>query len=212
MPQTQARTVKPKWSLYDITANNVEHDLFENAIVEFTDIAGIEITYHIRDETISMDSLYGETTNVAYTNSFDTKLIYELTEEVTMTTGFGIVSEDLVQFGFMPIFIWKRDVSTVYDPKPGDVVQTLWNNRNYEVVDVGLEAHIFQLDKRIYEFILKPYRFSEQSDTAKAILKSPDSTLSDPISAYGENTEIEEMSNDIFDYEAEDIDSSVYGF
>lgn len=204
------RLIKPKWELYDITEENIEHKLFEDYIVEFTDISGIKINYYIRDESIEMDTLYGESVNTAYSDAYSTKLIYEVTDEVSITNSFGIVSEEMIQYGFIPKFTYGRDVSIEYDPKPGDVIKTLWNDRSYEIIDVGEEAHIFQLKKMVWEFILKPYRYSEQSDSAKSILKTPDSTLSDPITAYGNNEWIEEESDDIDTYS--DVDSSVYGY
>ena len=57
-------------------------------------------------------------------------------------------------------------------PMAGDVIKTLWNNRNYEVVDIGAEQAIFQGKKLVWEFILRPYRFSEQSLMAEEIHRS----------------------------------------
>jgi hypothetical protein len=234
-----SRLMKPKWELYDIN-DNIEHELFEDYIVEYTDIAGIKIDYYCReDNRINVDYLYGEPLHqhLIYSNPHRTKFIYEPTEEPTMTTPFGIYSEDMVQFAYIPKFTFSRDVSASYVPKPGDVVKTLWNNRNYEVVDVGEEDKIFQLDKKIWEFILKPYRFSEQSDDAKDIVnftrrdefgnQYDPSSLTTPLSAFGDNAltydvtdndtepndwnveEIEEESDEIHDY---DVDTSIYGY
>lgn len=200
---------KPKWELYDIHGNP-EHELFNSTVVEFTDIAGIVIEYYIRDQSIEMDRLYGETTETAYLSPKTTKLIYELTEEVSMTNTFGIVSEEMIQYGFIPKTTFSRDVSASYDPKPGDVVKILWNNRAYEIVDVGEEAHIFQLKKMIWELVLRPYRVSSTSDSANVISSDLDSTLTQPLTAYGDNEWIEEESDKIDEYS--DVDESVYGF
>ena len=42
-------TTRPLWDLHQIEGN-VEHDLFQSLIVEFTDISGIKIKYYIREE------------------------------------------------------------------------------------------------------------------------------------------------------------------
>ena len=204
--------IKPKWQLYDIEDTNPEYELFDSTIVEFTDISGIIIQYFIRKETVSMDQLYGESTNTEYYDPLNTKIIYEVTEETTIINSFGISSEDMIQYAFMPKTTYTRDIRNTYDinPKPGDVIKTLWNNRAYEIADVGEEAHIFQLRKLIYEFILKPFRFSEQSESAKVPLKSPDSTYTSPITGYGDNEYVEEESDDVDTYG--DVDTSVYGF
>jgi len=206
---TSSKLIKPKWEIYDIE-NNVEHELFSEYIVEFTDISGIKIEYYIRNEDIVMDQLYGESVNTAYLDAKESKVIYEPTAEITMTTGFGINSDDSIQYASMPKFTFTRDVSAGYDPKPGDVIKTLWNNRAYEIADVGEEDRIFQLKKMIWDFILKPFRFSEQSDSAKDISPDLDNTLTTPITAYGDNEYIEDKVDDSGVYN--DVDTSIYGF
>jgi len=208
------------WELYDV-ASNVEQDLFKQYISEFTDIAGIKIYYYIRDENIVMDDLYGESVNTSYLTPLETKIIYDVTEEPTMTTGFGINSEDQIQYALIPKYTFTRDVSAGYHPKPGDVIKTLWNNRIYELADVDEEAHIFHLNKQIWSFILKPFRFSDQSQTSGDNVGPDDitrfnrdpspvldpNTNSEPLTAYGDNEFIESESNEILDY-----DGSVYNF
>ena len=166
--------IKPTWQLHDLN-NNPEHELMRDYIVEFTDIAGIEIWYYVRDESrVEIDHIYGEPkyVNTLYRTPVLTKLLYEVTEEPGLTSTFGINSEDMVQYASMPKFTWSRDVSAVGLPKPGDVIQTVWNTRSYEISDVGEEERIFQLNKLVYDFILRPYRFSEQSDSAGDIFEA----------------------------------------
>jgi len=201
---------RPAWELYHPQDGNIEHDLYYSVIVEYTDISGIKVNWFIRDESIEMDRLYGESTNTGYLGPYKTKLVYDVTEEPTMADPFGIVSIDVIQYGFIPKSTFTRDVSAGYDPKPGDVIQTLWNERSYEIVDVGAEGSIFQLKKLVWELILKPYRVSDQSESAMDISYDIDSTLSQPLTAYGDNEWIEDESNDIDLYS--DVDSSIYGF
>jgi hypothetical protein len=147
-----------------------------------------------------------------------------------MTTSFGIVSEDTIQYAFMPKHIYNRDVAVPlgltdpngdHQPRPGDVIRTVWNNRAYDVVDVHEESHIFQANKAIWEFILKPYRFSEESVAASGISpfdrpptedRDKIDVMTTPLSAYGNNEYIEGQSDTIFDYPDEDVDTSIYGY
>jgi len=188
----------PEWELYHINGNP-EHDLQDSVVVEYNDIAGIKIEYYIRDESIEMDQLYGESVNTGYIGPYNTKIIYEVTEEPTVTDTFGITSVDVIQYGWIPITTFSRDVSASYDPKPGDVLRTIWNERSYEIVDVGKEGAIFQLNKNVYEFILKPYRFSDQSESAADVSFDVDGdTYTEPLTAYGgENAYITEQSDSI---------------
>jgi len=204
------RLIRPTWDLHDIH-DNIEWDLYQDYIVEFTDISGIIIDYYRRDTTIPMDQLYGESTNTEYLTPIETRLIYDVTEEATITSNFGIYSEDHIQYAMIPRFTFERDMdNTTIAPIPGDILVTRWNNRAYEIVDTGEEEKIFQLSKMIYELILKPYRFSEQSESAKPPLIDKDETLTSPITAYGENDWIEDESDEIDDYG--DVDSGVYGY
>lgn len=234
------KLAKPKWDLHHLQ-NNVEHDLFESVIVEFTDISGIEILYYIRDQQVKKDYFYGESDRTRYLEPKQTRLIYEPTEEPSLTTGFGIYSEEVISFASIPKLTLTRDVSAGYHPKPGDAIITLWNDRAYEIADVAEEEKIFQLKKMIWGFVLRPYRFSEESESAERIARfnrdpSPPldtdrdkvdgvddddptipvretGTLTTPLTAYGDNKELEDESDEIFDYDSDvDIDSAIYGF
>jgi hypothetical protein len=220
-----ARQRRPEWQLYDIY-HNIEHDLFEGYITEFTDIAGIVCDYYIRDRRVELDTLYGESTNTNYLKPLKTKLIYEPTEEPTLTRGFGISTEEVIQYASIPKFTFTRDVSAGYHPVPGDVLVTPWNNRAYEIADVAEEEHIFQLRKFIWGFILRAFRFSDQSDGAVGLqttvgakepfrdFRDPTNkdidTFTEPLTAFGDNEWLEGQSEEIFDYEG--IDTSVYGY
>ena len=216
-----SKLIKPKWNLHHLQ-DNVEHDLFESVIVEYTDISGIECLYYIRDEALQKDYLYGESDRTRYlTPPMKTRLIYEPTEEPTLTTGYGIYSEEVISFASIPKLTLTRDVSAGYHPKPGDAIITIWNNRAYEVADVTEEEKIFQLKKMIWGLVLRPYRFSEESESAEEISRfnrdpSPEldtDTLTTPLTAYGDNEELEEESDEIFDYSKNiDIDSEIYGY
>ena len=201
----------PTWEIYDISDENQEHDLFDSVIVEFNDIAGFKINYYILNPYITYDPLYGESTERNYLGPYETKVVYDVTEEVTMTNTFGIVSEEMIQWAEMPKTTFSRDVSAGYNPKPGDVLVTPWNTRAYAVVDVSEEAKIFQLKKMIWGFVLKPFRFSasDEDGLSDAILSDDiDETLTDPLTAYGDNVWIEDEADSI----ATVSDSDVYGY
>lgn len=219
-------TTKPQWELHHLQGN-VEHDLFESVIAEFTDISGIICKYYIRDESRTKDYLYGEYPATRYFGPYETKLIYEPTEEPTLTTGFGINSEEVISWTSIPKFTFSRDVSAGYHPKPGDALITLWNDRAYELADIHEEEKIFQLKKMIWGFVLRPYRFSDESDSARAIFRGvrpptdPKSvnqrtnldTTTEPLSAFGDNDHLEGESDEIFDYDANpDYDTNIYGY
>jgi hypothetical protein len=216
------KLTKPQWELHHLDGN-VEHDLFESVIVEYTDISGIKCKYYIQDPDRVNDYLYGEAVASRWFGPYETKLIYEPTEEPTLTTGFGITSEEVISFASTPKWTVTRDVSAGYHPKPGDVIVTTWNNRAYEIADVHEEEKIFQLKKFIWGFVLRPFRFSDESSsgreifrgtrqpTSDSVVNDRKSTMSSPITAFGDNDALEDESDDIFDYGGS-YDSKVYGY
>ena len=211
--------MKPKWDLHHLNGNP-EHDLFVSAITEFTDISGVVCQYWIRDESRPKDYFYGEHDVTRYWGPYETRLVYEPTEEPTLTTGFGINSEEVIAFASVPKFTFTRDVSAGYHPKPGDAIVTEWNDRAYEIADFAEEEKIFQLRKLVWNFVLRPYRFSEESDSARQISRftrrptDPEltDTMTTPLTAFGDNEDIEDESDEIFNYEDEGIDKAIYGY
>jgi len=221
---TDIQTTKPLWNLHQLQGN-VEHDLFQSIIVEFTDISGIVSDYYIRSEQGKKDYLYGENMHTGYLGPYETKLIYEPTEEPSLTTGFGINSEDVISWSSIPKWTLTRDVSAGYHPKPGDAIVTIWNNRSYEIADIHEEEKIFQLKKMIWGLVLRPYRFSDESESARTIFRGTRlptdqnnvnrrtdlDTTTEPLSAFGDNDPLDKESDDIFDY-GPDYDTNIYGY
>ena len=163
----------PLWNLYDVTEGNPEFCLYDSVITEFTDIAGFKIMYY-RAKT-DMDQLYGEDANQDFYDPIETKLFYEPTEEPMIINQFGWKNDDTIQYSLVPKGIFLRDVAggdEAIIPKPGDVIKALWSGRNYEIVDLGDMQSIFLANRLVWEFILRPYRFSEESDKAEEIYRS----------------------------------------
>lgn len=192
---------KPKWSLYDLQ-HNPEHDLLQGYIMEYTDIFGIKVLYYRRTESTPYDPLYGEHTNTEYDEGIETKLIYDVGEEPNLWSSFGMFGGDIITT-HIPQGTWKRDISQTLTPMIGDVLHIEWLDREFEIVHVDDDDRIFQLKKMIYILVLRPYRFSEQSDSAAEIY-----TETMPMSGFGENAWIETESDTIDAYT--DVDDSVY--
>ena len=200
-------TSKVSWDLYESQdEDNPEHDLFVQTVLEYNDIAGALVEYYIRYDADNTDRLYGETPEQIYAVARETKVIYTPTEELSILNAFGITSDETIQYMYIPHATFKRDISDTTDPMPGDVVKTPWNSRSYEIVDVGQEAKIFMFRKHVWELIMRPFRFSEESDWSREAA----STETPAISAWGDNSWLETESDSIDDYS--DVDSSIYGF
>lgn len=218
------------WNLEHLY-NNPEHSLFESLVDEFTQISGFSVDYYIVKQNINKDKLYGEfNRNITYYDSLRTKMIYEVTMELTSYQTFGMFPQDEIQYIYIPKISFNRDIKdgllnrdgiSIVKPQVGDVIHTLWNNYKYIVVDVGMEDKIFQGKKLIYEIILKPYEYSKTSEEETDMVGSDPfdigfeilDNVSDPLSAGRENEWIEKQSEEIFDYDSDsNVDSDYYGY
>jgi hypothetical protein len=132
---------------------------------------------------------------------------------------FGMIATDQI-IGHIPQSVFIRDVSYTTLPKPGDVVKVGWYTddfttdytnmgRTFEIVHVAQDQAIFQLRSLVFVLYLKPYRFSEESDSAREI-SSDLSTELPGISAFGDNDWIKTESDALSAYDG--IDKAIYGF
>lgn len=215
------------WNLLEIDENNPEYELYKSLIEEFTQISGWPIKYYVKIESENLDPIFGEDPTAEYSDGYETKLVYEPTEETNILDSFGITSEEVIAYMQMPKSMFISDIEDEYlsdypdvnelKPKVGDCIRTLWNNKLYEIVETGSEQKIFQGRKMIWEFVTRPYRHSEESDSADSMLfENPDeglfpdeniTTETAQLSAYGDNELIDDESD--FD---EDPDTAIYGF
>jgi len=224
---TCGTSATPEWDLFD-QSEDCEAKLFSSVVSEFTNIAGFPIKYY--KSLANMDQIFGEDPINNYTDPVEFKLIYEPTDETGVIQSFGFSSMDMVQYAQVPKQIFSGALSDIFEtyhisgdciqPHVGDVITTLWNQRNYEIVDIGSEDAIFMGQKHIWQLILKPFRFSEQSEKSKDIYLNTnidsieiieeemenDSHISDE---YGDNEIIEDESDEIDDYK--DVDESFFG-
>jgi len=215
---------QPLWDLFDDGLHDdYEDSFFDSVASEFNDIGGFPVEYYVKLVPDDIDDIYGEDPNEEFEGPYRTKLVYQPTDEASILDMFGITSDDTLEYAMITKSIFERDVINEYGdyeyvPKPGDVVKTLWNNKMYELAYVGSEQKIFHGVKMIWDFIMKPYRHSEESDSVNDMLfDTPDSddfptinvtTESEKLSAYGDNTVIQEESDNINQTQ----DSSIYGY
>lgn len=229
------------WKTYDVV-ENPEWKLAESVALEFCDIAGINCTYYLQNLDIEPDTLYGETQNKEYLEGKNTKVVYEVGEIQTTYSMFGMIAQDQLVI-HIPQATYRRDISQTIPPKPGDAIvipfyrdapfmeQTREGinpdydglcGRAFEIIHVAEDQNIFQLRSVVYSLYCIPYRYSEESDSARNISMDIDD-LYDPhcayqrfpetetpsITAFGDNDWIEDKSEEIDEYQ--DVDRSIYG-
>lgn len=224
-------SAKPQLETYNIITNP-EYQLAENIAAEFTDISGIKCIWHQKDLSITSDYLYGETQDIEYLEGKPTKILYEVGEIPTIYSMFGMVATDQI-VAHIPQSVYRRDVSTTRPPTVGDVIivphyrdlpfMTTLSGRTFEIIHTAEDQAIFQLRSLVYSLYMIPYRFSEESESARNVSMDVDD-LYDPtnafqrfpetdtpsITAFGDNSEIQTDSDALSAYDG--VDTSIYGY
>lgn len=232
----------PAWELHDTSLCNPEDALFSSLICEVTDIAGWDV--EVRVLLTNDDKLFGEDANARLTPPARTKAAFEPSEESSILNMWGLSWNDTMQFIVIPKSMYTRDMRDLYrstpelvgkpiQPKVGDIIRTVFNDRSYEVTDVGSESVIINAKKFVWELIVKPFRFSEQSESHREVYRGED--IEDPFEftdtltqdptggivpqnnfardTYGDNDFVEEKSEQIDDYrDVVDPDRASFGY
>ena len=222
---------RPEWRYYDISDDNPEHYLFDSIINEFCMISGFEIFYYL--PLFNWDNLYGEDPNTNLSERIVSKLIYQPQDENNIIETFGITSDETLSFAVTPKTMFTEDCSAVWystpsisandiHPIPGMLIHTVWNDRLYEVVNVGDYQTIHQARKPVWEMILRPFRYSHQSiEHHQLLINSPSGSYNEPISAsdgtliyddllmFSDNEMIKEESDLVDSYS--DVDMTQFG-
>jgi len=204
----------PEWSMYDIEPTNQEHDLFESTIVEACDIFGIPVYYYCVNP--DFDTIYGEDQNLKYYTPSLIKMIYTPGEEPALYGPWGMLSDEIVERIRVPKYTFIRDIAASDEPHIGDVIRVPWNKGKtaeskemiYEVTHVDEEDNIFQTKKFAWELTLRPMRGSEDENEVD-LSGELDSV---PISAFGDNAEIETEGDAIDDYSTLPNVDELYGY
>ena len=229
---------KPNWSMYD--QESCEHNLYKSTLCEITDISGFAIEYYVLNP--KQDYLWGEDPNSNLSYPSLTKCIYAPETETTILEVFGLTFDDNLQYMTLPKALFARDLNMVFmdtlgpsafvQPRMGDVVRTLWNDRHYEISAIDEEQDIFMAKKFTWNLVLRPYRFSEQSSTHREVHTGlPDDPFASIVSGgyeqpilgeedeliehtyfekmFGDNNNIENESEEI--HQHRDPDESAFG-
>jgi len=216
------------WNMYDTSPTNPEHALFLSNLCEITDISGFPIEFRLL--LPKNDWLWGEDPNNRLSYPSFTKAIYAPETETNLLDMFGLTADDTLQYISIPKAIFTRDLSMLYTdtlgpsafvkPRVGDILKTIWNNRNYEVVNISEEDNIFLAKKFVWDMIVRPFRFSEQSDEHREVHTGlPDDPFETIVPGpsgdviqnnyatemFGDNNNIDEESDKIYDYDDEGI-------
>lgn len=135
------------------SAYECEQNLYESLLTEAYNKRGVPCEYYLTSFDTDYNPVFGEDGNREFIRSFPVMTYYELPKELELWSKFGIEGLDNFQMSMS-----KRHFSAACQandneytrPKVGDVIKANYNDRFYEIIDVGEEEQIFLQKKHTW--------------------------------------------------------------
>jgi hypothetical protein len=181
----------PNYQYFVKTGSQYENEknLYDLLLTESYNKFGVRGQYYITTYDTNYDKIYGEDGNRRFTRKFDIMTYYELPKELELWSKFGI--EGLDNFKMYMSKLHYRAARTngnySYDvPRIGDVINIVYNNRYYEIIDISEEEEIFLQRKHSWTLTVQVFKDDHMS---------LDNSLSaDDLTNYINQTDIFDLS------------------
>ena len=173
-----------------------ERELYQYLQLEVYNMFGVEILFCQTTYNKKYDKVFGEDGDRVVIDMWPVMSFFPLPKEDKVWSKFGI--EGMNNFSVMISKLHFEGETGGYIPRIGDIIQTKFDDKLYEVTEVKEDAPMFFLSKRYsWELIVRPSKI-EQS-----IGLSP-SLSATPIAKYYDVADIFDI-RDVVDVEKEDI-------
>ncbi|MFW6272689.1 MAG: hypothetical protein ACOC2U_02780 [bacterium] len=180
---------------------NSDSTLYDLLLTESFNKNGLPLVYYVSTYDTNYDKIFGEDNDRRFERKFNCMCYTpDLPKEEQIWTQFGIEGLDNFQ-----LFISQRHfkvVSDDYVPKVGDVIYTKYNNRYYEINDVGQEDNMFLQRKHTWTLTVAPFK-----DNNVSLNPATSATMQDDI---GEITNQDDDLFNISDYVDNEKDDILY--
>ena len=177
---------------FDFTSTN-DRAVFENTLSEAIDIFGIDIEYWVVEFDETKEELYAEDSKPIITEKYSMKASAEyLASEDFMLTKFGLQSTDTMEL-VIPKSKFEEIVGDGAEPKSGDRIKVIYQDRIYTVAEAKEESNIFLQKKFSWLLILNPTDFIGAEVTPN--IGVPDYEEEPPL--FDDNDLIDELDDDV---------------
>lgn len=170
---------------------SADRDLYSTLLTEAYNKFGVPCEYYLSTFDTDHNKIFGEDGNRYFIRKFPVMAYYILPKELELWSKWGIEGLDNFQMSISKKHFSAVCTSGNYEyirPKEGDVIQANYNNRYYEIIDVGEEEEMFLQKKHTWILTVSVF---------KDVNVKPNNSLSaDDISNYTD------QSSDIFDLSA----------
>lgn len=173
--------------------NNPDRSVYENTLAESIEIFGISIEYLMVEYDETKEKLYAEDSKPIITEKYLMKAQAEyLGSEDFMLTKFGLQSTDNMELTISKSK-FEEIVGDGAEPKSGDRVKVIYQDRIYTVAEAKEESNIFLQKKFSWLLILNPTDFIGAEVTPN--IGVPDYEEEPPL--FDDNDLIDELGDDI---------------
>jgi hypothetical protein len=152
---------------YGINYEN-ERNLYELLMTEAFNKHGVRGSFYITTYDTNYDKIFGEDGNRRFVRKVEMMFYYELPKELELWSKFGIEGLDNFKMHVSKKQYRAAITNGGYDfyvPKVGDVINIVYNNRYYEILDSGEEAvnSEFLQKKHAWEFTVGVFKDDHMS-------------------------------------------------
>lgn len=164
----------------NICGNSYEGDreLFQYLQLEAYNLFGVEIYFYETTYNVKYDRVWGEDQDRVITNYWPVMSFFPLPKEDKIWSKFGI--EGMNNFSVNISKLHFNGETSGYIPQIGDLIQTKYDSKVYEVTEVKEDDPMFFLSKRYsWELIVKQFKIENTVTVSPALSASPISKLYD---------------------------------
>lgn len=149
-----------------------DQELVEYLQEEVYDKFGVEIIFYETSYNKKYDRIFGEDNNRHILNYWYVKSFFPLPKEEKTWSKFGIEGMNIFSM-FVSKYAFK-DRTNNYIPQIGDIVQTVFDNKIYEITEVKEETPTFFQSKRYtWEFVVRPFKIEQEISVIPSLSASP---------------------------------------
>jgi len=189
---------RPSKRFGNICSNQFEGDreLFQHLQMEVYNMFGVELNFYKTTYDAKFDRIWGEDHGRLITDYWQVMSFFPLPKEDKVWSKFGI--EGMNNFSVVISKLHFKATTNDYHPQIGDIIQTIFDSKLYEIVEVKEDDPMFFLSKKYsWELIVKPHKIESTINTSPAMSASP-------IAKYYEVSDLFDVRDDV-DIEKPDV-------
>ena len=149
-----------------------DKELVEWLQIEAYNLFGVKIIYYEASYDKKYDRIWGEDSDRQIVNSWNLKSYFPLPKEEKIWSKFGIEGMNTFSM-FVSKKVFKHFTND-YIPQVGDITQTVFDDKLYEITEVKEESPMyFQSKQYTWELIVRPMKVEQEISVSPLLSATP---------------------------------------